>query len=247
MAWLTGVSNARRALLVLLVTIVAFVAALAVKPPITNPALSHELIRMERENQSAQVRFGGSVGIGRVSDLPQGVQNQFTAQAKLQEKHTARLKEIVASSGWPTRRAVGAQAAHDALVLLRRATDPEFQKATFPLVEAAGQGNSPEYAYLVDTVAVNSGEPQTYGTQWMCRNGRIEPETPVKDTANLDARRRAVHLPPYAVDMRDLGGKFGGCGDVGRPPTADGTTASTIPFRIIISPTTTAPPTKPSR
>jgi hypothetical protein len=234
-AWLSGVSNTRRALLVLLATVVVFAVALAVKPPITDPALSHELIAMNRENDDLRGPFIGRVDPGVLSGLPQSVQDQFRDAARLERKHTNRLKEIVAKHGWPTRRAVGQQAAHDALLLLRRSTDTAFQEATLPAVAAAGQDDSPEYAQFVDMVATRDGEPQTYGTQWACRNNAMAPATPIRDRDGLNARRAKVHLPPYELEMRDVGRELGGCGFVEAPPPVDREPGEPVQkFRVIV-------------
>jgi hypothetical protein len=172
------------------------------------------------------------------------VQQQFRDAARLERKHTKRLKQIVAEHGWPTRRAVGQQAAHDALLLLRGSTDTAFQKATLPAVAAAGQDDSPEYAQFVDMVAARDGEPQTYGTQWTCRNEQVEPETPVKDPEGLDARRAKVHLPPYGVDMRDVRNNFGGCGFTEAPPVDEAPGTAPPRFRVVVPtvPTSTTTP-----
>ncbi|MGD2109344.1 MAG: hypothetical protein PVI86_08115, partial [Phycisphaerae bacterium] len=51
-------------------------------------------------------------------------------------RHTARMKEIVAGHGWPTRTAVGSDGARAAWLLVQHAgLDPGFQRKCLTLME----------------------------------------------------------------------------------------------------------------
>lgn len=66
-----------------------------------------------------------------------------------------------------------------------------------PLVDA--QDFRPaNYALMLDRVAVNAGELQTYGSQGRCEGaGNWQPRAMI-DPANVDARRTTMGLPPMA-------------------------------------------------
>ena len=75
--------------------------------------------------------------------------------------------------------------------------DVAFQREAIGHLRAAvqsGQADPTELAYLVDRVAVNSGEPQTYATQIRCKGGEPAPATPIVDPARIDETRAAVGL-----------------------------------------------------
>jgi hypothetical protein len=199
---------------VAVVVVVVAIFAVLLRPPISNPALAHELIGMERESREAQVFFGGPPGQIQLGDLSAALRDRVSDSTEIHKRHTARLVEIMAKHGWPTEKAVGREGAFAAMNILRRSDgDSAFFTNALSLIARAGADDTPEYAQLVDRIAVTSDQPQTYGTQWTCRNGEVSPQTPIKDRANLDARRRRVGLPPYATDVGN-GGKFAFCGDV---------------------------------
>ncbi len=116
--------------------------------------------------------------------------------------NAARLREIVADVGWPTRSLVGAEAASAAWRILQHAIgEPVFMRAMLPLVQAAaarGEADAGELAKLEDRIAVSEGRPQRYGTQydWNEELTAMVPMVGVEDPAGVDERRRAVGLPP---------------------------------------------------
>jgi hypothetical protein len=84
--------------------------------------------------------------------------------------------------------------------------DPAFQAEMLPhLAEAYRRGEIPgqSLALLTDRVAKAQGRPQVYGTQTTFR-GREPIVDPIADSANVDARRAELGLPPLAVYMRFL-------------------------------------------
>lgn len=114
----------------------------------------------------------------------------------------ARLREIIAASGWPTRTQVGADGASAAWLIAQHADfDVRFQQEVLELMcvaLAAGEADPVDVAYLEDRVAVNQGRPQIYGTQVSgCQDGRMVP-APIEDEGNVDQRRARVGLEPLA-------------------------------------------------
>jgi hypothetical protein len=114
------------------------------------------------------------------------------------------LKSVLARIGWFDISRYGADASQGAWLLVQHADyDPAFQRAMLKVLGdrvPRGDMQATYYAYLVDRVAVNSGERQTYGTQGRCvpGAGRWEPRE-VAEPEGLDARRAALGLEPMTA------------------------------------------------
>lgn len=116
------------------------------------------------------------------------------------QKHTARLKEIVAAISWPTISKVGKEASHSAWLLVQHATaEPAFMQQCLNLMKNAGEGDvaPDDIAYLEDRLLIMEGKPQLYGTQFRTIDGVTEP-FPIEDPEHLDERRARVGLETYA-------------------------------------------------
>ncbi|WP_245228116.1 DUF6624 domain-containing protein [Xanthomonas bromi] len=116
--------------------------------------------------------------------------------------NTAWLKQVVAAHGWPGRRLVGEDGANAAWTLVQHAdADPAFQAQALALMEAALARHDVmpgDVALLTYRVLLAQGKPQRYGTQFMTdADGRMSLR-PTEDEAGLEARRRAMGLPPMA-------------------------------------------------
>jgi hypothetical protein len=171
-----------------------------------NPELRDELLRMVEEDQvvrreAVATKFKDPAVIERMKAIDM--------------KNTARMKEIVAQVGWPTKTLVGEKATRAAFLLVQHADlDVAFQKQCLPMLEksvAAGEGSAKDLAYLTDRVLVAEGKPQRYGTQFHTVEGKLVPR-PIEDEANVDARRAAVGLgtmAEYSAQMQRMasGGK----------------------------------------
>ncbi|WP_309894118.1 DUF6624 domain-containing protein [Archangium sp.] len=156
------------------------------------PELRDELLRMVEEDQSVR-RAAGAVGF---QDAAANERMKAT-----DVKNTARMKEIIAQNGWPTKALVGERASRAAFLLVQHADlDPAFQRQCLPMLEkavAAGEGSAQDLAYLTDRVLVAEGKPQRYGSQFHNVDGKLTLR-PIEDEANVDARRAAVGLEPLA-------------------------------------------------
>lgn len=123
---------------------------------------------------------------------------------------TARLHEIIATYGWPGKKLVGKDGAHDAWLLVQHADkDLELQKQCLALMQpmvATNEVTAIDVAYLDDRVAIAEHRLQIYGTQF----GPDGEPQPMVDPANIDARRKAVGLgtmAEYRVQMRKMYGE----------------------------------------
>jgi hypothetical protein len=121
---------------------------------------------------------------------------------------TDRLREIVDEHGWPTFDLVGKEGTTAAWVIAQHTDfDVDFQKEAFELMEAAvadDQADASELAYLEDRIAVNTGQPQRYGTQVRCAGGQAHPATPLVDPDGVDDLRAGVGLDPLDTYLTEF-------------------------------------------
>lgn len=130
----------------------------------------------------------------------------------LADEHDARLKDIIDLHGWPGRSLVGEDGADAAWVIAQHADrHHEWRRSWLPLVrEAASKSEAdPRHlARLADRVALVDDNAQLYGT-WAQRGpgGDVVFDPPALGSAeDVDARRRAIGLPPLDVDLADAPG-----------------------------------------
>ncbi len=120
---------------------------------------------------------------------------------------TARLKDIVATKGWPTIALVGAQASQAAAVMLTHSAESKWQAALLPQLRklvAEDRIFGSDIAGLTDRILVSQGKSQVFGTQFKERNGRMV-MLPVIDPKHLERRRAQYLLPPMPEYRKTLG------------------------------------------
>lgn len=132
------------------------------------------------------------------------------------------LEHILDRHGWPGLRDVGEEGAEAAWIVAQHAIgEPDFQRRCLELLErAVGAGEAPPAfrALLIDRIRFNERRPQLYGTQFdWDANGCMSP-WPIEDAANVEARRRAVGLPPLAETIPRVRARAEGEG--ARPPAS---------------------------
>jgi hypothetical protein len=179
---------------------------LIIRPPIKQPALAHELIAMRREVDFQAVSFPrNDAQRFSLADLPEAMRKRYEDQVTRDKRHQARLNSLLDRYGWPTKKMVGREAVDAAMLVVQRAPDLEFKDHALSLMQRAGADDNPNYAILVDQIAVWRQQPQTYGTQWTCSDeGHVTLTTPVKDPDHLAARRHQVGLPTYDKFAREF-------------------------------------------
>lgn len=129
------------------------------------------------------------------------------------------LKRLVATRGWPTVSAVGAEASRNAWLLIQHAdTDPHFQNDVLkalerlvPLHEVDGKS----FAMLFDRVALSQNRPQRYATQFGAGPGGCLAARPVEDAGKVEELRAQVGLST----LREYAGKLSKA--YGQPACAD--------------------------
>lgn len=129
---------------------------------------------------------------------------------KLDQKNTARMKEVVDQIGWPTISKVGKEAAEGAWLLVQHADyDVEFQKRCLQLMKEAPEDevSKIDTAYLEDRVRVNEGRPQLYGTQFYGEGENYGPR-PIENPEKVDERRKELGLESLEEYKKSLVKKY---------------------------------------
>ena len=132
-------------------------------------------------------------------------------QNELNTKNFARLENIIAAYGWPGRSLVGAEGTDAALIIFSHATLDQ-QKSLLPMLReavAAGQMTASQLARREDSILVNEGKSQIYGTYFVSDSDGHPVLAPVQDPASLEERRRSVGLPSMEEQFRQLEQELG--------------------------------------
>ncbi|WP_139921894.1 DUF6624 domain-containing protein [Hymenobacter sp. DG01] len=117
-------------------------------------------------------------------------------------RHQPVLEKIVRQVGYPGFRQVGEKSSHNFWLLVQHAdAHPAFQRQVLKLMlpqVKRQNASSVDYAYLVDRVALNAGQPLEYGTQVEYKGPGIGKAVPrsLRDPKNVDKRRAAMGMEP---------------------------------------------------
>jgi hypothetical protein len=131
---------------------------------------------------------------------------------EVDRRNTAEMKTLLEKYGWIRISTFGADADHDAWLLVQHADhDRAFQLSVLDTLRALaveGETAKHHYPYLYDRVALSRGSTgsdgvlnltadmrQRHGTQGACQGGRWEPFA-LEDPSAVDALRKAVGLGP---------------------------------------------------
>jgi hypothetical protein len=120
---------------------------------------------------------------------------------RVDTSNTRWLADTLAARGWPGRTMAGEDGAHAAWLLAQHADqDLDLQRAFLDALRGAvaeGEASPANLAYLEDRVRVADDRPQLYGTQFTVTDGEFGP-CPIEDPQQLDERRAAAGLEPFA-------------------------------------------------
>jgi membrane dipeptidase len=162
-------------------------------PAVRLPALRDELKEMVRVDQDIRTRLmagGTKIDVKLAEEM-----------AAIDAKNTARMKAIIAEHGWPGKSLVGEAGAQNAWLLIQHADhDRAFQKQCLELLREAvakKEASGKNLAYLIDRVLVGEGKKQFYGTQYITKDGKTQPQ-PIEDPDYVDKRRAEVGLGTLA-------------------------------------------------
>lgn len=159
--------------------------------------LRAELLSRQEEDQRIRRSAQPSGQEGRLL-----VSDELAARwQQVDDDNTTWLAGVVAERAWPGSSLVGKDGAHAAWLLAQHADrQPEVQQRFLDALRAAvrdGEATPAEAAYLEDRVRTNAGLPQRYGTQFTVTDDGFGPH-PIEDPENLDQRRAAAGLEPFA-------------------------------------------------
>jgi len=194
----------RRITLPLAVGLLLACAPRHAKPPTSSPdvALTAELQRRVALDQAARERLTLVLRSGRTPDTV-----AIYGMLAMDSANTLWLRGVVARNGWPTRATVGEDGVNAAFLLVQHADrDTAFQSLVLPMLERAyrlAEVKGQDVALLTDRLASARHQPQVFGTQADIVGGRIVLK-PIRDSANVDARRAAMGLPPMKEYLRVL-------------------------------------------
>jgi VWFA-related protein len=130
---------------------------------------------------------------------------------KLYEKNSARLCEIMKTSGWPTTPVVDRAGVLSAFEILKNSTSYELQRDLLPVIVAAVKKDpvqKTEFAGLYDRLRVSAGMKQLFGTQAVSAGGFLI-LYPIEDEANVDARRAEFGLGTMKENMQYMERVYG--------------------------------------
>lgn len=169
-------------------TLLASIAAQRVKAAATvgDPELRRELVGLAARDRAVRQ---SALDSQDPLDIAQSID-------AIDLETTARMKEVVAKHGWPGKSLVGKDGAHAAWLLVQHSRDVAFQELCLEKLELAvaqGEAQAVEHAYLSDRIAVATGKPQRWGTQF-----HDDTPYPIEDEAHVDERRKAIGLPSLA-------------------------------------------------
>jgi hypothetical protein len=156
-----------------------------------NAALRDDLLRMGLLDQTARL----GMTVGNMADT-----TYLRATLVIDSILSRRLRRIVEQHGWPTRSAVGPDAAGYAFLILQHSPSDGFQRRSLPLLEAAAQKDeaaASDVALLTDRLRTHDGLPQIFGTQFRIVDGELVP-FPIDRLDSLDARRDRAGLMPMS-------------------------------------------------
>lgn len=174
---------------------------------VKNEALRQELIGMYVDDQAAR----GNVMNDLIREYSIDSTQIIRVLRMADEQNFRRLKEIIHEFGFPNREMIGKEAMEGVFFIIQHVgwIDQEWQRAQLPQIEKAvkrGDLEVRKYAFLIDRVQVNAGEPQLYGTQFVSdksgSGNMVLAET--EDPENLDRRRMEMGLMPIDLYRKQM-------------------------------------------
>jgi hypothetical protein len=170
----------------------------AALPPATTSA--DKLDRMRRLDQAPRLALE-HVDFSKIApaERPKASAAIWQQIIPIDEANERALTAMLPAEGWFTISKYGRPAAQAAFLIVQHAPI-EFQEPFLPRLEALaakGEVDGGDYALLYDRVAVRHDRPQRYGSQMRCEGARWVPN-PIEDPPNLDKRRAAMGMGPYA-------------------------------------------------
>ena len=125
---------------------------------------------------------------------------------RLGETHLIRVCQIIKENGWPTRESLDIEGYDAFTFLLSNSKAFQLQKEILPVMIQAAKSEYvgfPLVASLVDSLRLQAGQPQIFGTQATMRNNTVYIH-PLLNEEKVDEWRSEYKLEPLAVQIRRL-------------------------------------------
>ena len=181
----------------LVLAIIGFATSAWAQPEsVLYPALSKTLDSLAHVDQWPMQRI---VGGQKVDSLGNSLVDMEKANFV---RHQPLLEKIVKQYGYPGFRQVGEKSSNNFWLLVQHADEHlDFQRRVLSLMlpEVKRKNASPaNYAYLTDRIAINTGQPEEYGTQVKYEGPGLGKVVPVslRDPKNVNKRRAAIGMEP---------------------------------------------------
>jgi VWFA-related protein len=169
----------------------------APKPAVPDKKLKEELLKLALKQREMLLE---------VVAKDQAKESDREKLHKLYEDHTARLCQILKTSGWPTTALVDREGVFAAFQILKNGGTYELQRDLLPVIVAVikkDPSQKSEFAGLFDRLRVSAGMKQLFGTQAISTGGFLV-LYPIEDQQKVDARRAEFGLPKLEVYIRSL-------------------------------------------
>ena len=178
---------------ILRTAIFVLVATAAVYAQGIDEKLRGELLSMRERDQAARVKCANGTSDEQIKCIVE-------VSKEIDAPNTKRITEIFDAKGFPTASLVGTDGVKAFFLIVQHSGSLELKKKCLPGIRQAFDEKviSPsEYAGFVDRLAVDEGKPQTYGSNFEMKDGKLVMSA-THDLAGLDARRKELGLPPIA-------------------------------------------------
>lgn len=154
-----------------------------------NEPLRAELLGMREYDQSVR---------GELAEDGSLFDGYHPRMESVHRDNAARLRAIIAESGWPTADVVGVDGAEAAWMIAQHSIgEPGFMRSCRDLIDEAsvrGAVSRAHFAFIDDRIRVFEGRAQRFGTQLRGGPDGLEPY-PLEDPAGVEQRRRDLGMP----------------------------------------------------
>jgi Ca-activated chloride channel homolog len=169
----------------------------APKPAVPDKKLKEELVKLAIKQRELLLE---------VVAKDQAKESDREKLHKVYEEHTAKLCQVLKTSGWPSTALVDREGVFAAFQILKNGGTYELQRDLLPVIVAVikkDPSQKSEFAGLFDRLRVSAGMKQLFGTQAVSVGGFLV-LYPIEDQQKVDARRAEFGLPKLDVYIRAL-------------------------------------------
>lgn len=166
-----------------------------------NKKIRKELLEMREEREKLSTK---------ISENIEKNQKLVPESNQMGERHLFRVCQIIKENGWLTKDALKDDGFGALTFIISNNMAFRLQRELLPvLVEAAKKGyiGNQLLASLVDNIRIGFKQPQIFGTSATIRNNVIY-LYPLLNEQKVDEWRKIYNLPPLAVQIREMEGRY---------------------------------------